>query len=186
MTVTPREARNTRAVSRARLVQQSTSPTLLVVPRRLLFPSTTPTPSMSTTAPRRPLVQRPHLSHNGGRAPVRAPSSGAKRPRSPEPEYTSSQIKRSRASTKWTRDTLTWQERGERVAAREREQQRLEFKDKYSRAFPSWSFYFDNENISMKQTQLAVLVNRIGQLHGVNIMKPLSRATRTDMVIIER
>lgn len=49
----------------------------------------------------------------------------------------------------------------------EREQQRLEFREKYCRAFPAWTFYLDGDTIDSPQ-QLDSFRSRIQQLGAVS------------------
>ncbi|KAJ2936555.1 hypothetical protein H1R20_g534, partial [Candolleomyces eurysporus] len=96
----------------------------------------------------------------------RHPSSASfKRPRSPEPTENSSTAKKARASTAISASALQKEKEAKRERL-EREQQKQEFKDKYTRAFPSWTFYFDTENISMKTSQINLLKGRVEQLGG--------------------
>jgi regulatory subunit for Cdc7p protein kinase len=55
----------------------------------------------------------------------------------------------------------------------DREQQRLEFKEKYRRAFPGWTFYLDSESIDAPQ--LESFRSRILQLEGVSGQFNLTR-----------
>ncbi|KAJ7502751.1 Dfp1/Him1, central region-domain-containing protein [Mycena galericulata] len=72
--------------------------------------------------------------------------SGSKRPRSPDQslDVVPKRLK-AVASVPSHREKEVDKEKARRHA--EREQQRIEFKEKYRRAFPSWKFYFDTGNI---------------------------------------
>jgi hypothetical protein len=103
---------------------------------------------------RRPLVPRQPLL-----APPAVPH---KRPRSPDPAALPPRKHRR------DRDPVRL----------EREQQRLEFKEKYSRAFPVWTFYLDGDTID-SPGQLESFRSRILQLGAVSTpppaMPPLTR-----------
>lgn len=57
----------------------------------------------------------------------------------------------------------------------EREQQRLEFKEKYTRAFPGWTFLLDSD--FLKDHQVESLQSRIQQLGGVSCSLVLRSVT---------
>jgi regulatory subunit for Cdc7p protein kinase len=96
----------------------------------------------------------------------RVPSASFKRPRSPEAPENSSTAKKARASLALSASALQ-KEKDAKRERQEREQQKQEFKDKYTKAFPSWTFYFDTENISMKTSQINLLRSRVQELGGV-------------------
>lgn len=54
----------------------------------------------------------------------------------------------------------------------DREQQRLEFKEKYRRAFPSWTFYLDTSSINDQRLEL--FQSRILKLGGVIHVRSVS------------
>lgn len=54
----------------------------------------------------------------------------------------------------------------------EREQQRAEFKEKYTRAFPTFTFYFDVEHIDPTHGNLLDFEARIRHLGGVSDQPP--------------
>ncbi|KAF9007967.1 Dfp1/Him1, central region-domain-containing protein [Cyathus striatus] len=54
-----------------------------------------------------------------------------------------------------------------RLRHAEREQRELEFKEKYTRAFPTFTFYLDKENMSLEAALIKVLETRIRSLGGV-------------------
>ncbi|KAF6760014.1 Dfp1/Him1, central region-domain-containing protein [Ephemerocybe angulata] len=116
----------------------------------------------STMSGRRALstrsLQTPSLSSQ--KASARPSSASFKRPRSPEPaEHNSaSQTKKPRASA----STST----GKRQERLERDQQKQEFKEKYTRAFPTFRFYFEQDHIALKPTQVNLLIARIEDLGG--------------------
>ncbi|KAJ7925155.1 Dfp1/Him1, central region-domain-containing protein [Mycena leptocephala] len=89
--------------------------------------------------------------------------SGSKRPRSPDqaPEVVPKRLKAVPAAAPKELD----KEKARRHA--QREQQRLEFRDKYRRAFPSWKFYFDTDNIhSENVSAIKAAQAKIRQLGG--------------------
>jgi regulatory subunit for Cdc7p protein kinase len=53
----------------------------------------------------------------------------------------------------------------------EREQQKTEFKEKYCRAFPTWTFYFDSDNVEVD----SAVVKGILELGGVRAVLITSR-----------
>lgn len=120
---------------------------------------------MATTN-RRPFSQRP-LQIPQFFSPVKATrtaSGSIKRPRSPDqlgdanlPHLTS---KRARATlaVATTRDDDKTRKRAEREQ---------EFKDKYTRAFPSWNFYFDLNSIDTDSAARNVFEAKIKLLGGV-------------------
>ncbi|EKM80859.1 hypothetical protein AGABI1DRAFT_56009, partial [Agaricus bisporus var. burnettii JB137-S8] len=100
-------------------------------------------------APRQLLLQQPPLPQ--------------KRPRSPDPAALP--LKKHRRDRDPLRDNHRL----------EREQQRLEFKEKYCRAFPGWIFYLDSDTID-RPHQLESFRSRIQQL-GARIDPFFSRET---------
>ncbi|KIY50186.1 hypothetical protein FISHEDRAFT_7828, partial [Fistulina hepatica ATCC 64428] len=111
---------------------------------------------MATLPSRRPLTERP-------RVPSNARSVSFKRPRSPEPVAAS--IKRARSNT--ISFAAVAREKPAKDAERERrhqerEQQRLEFKEKYTRAFPRWTFYFDPDCPEADYERLSHMVSHLG------------------------
>ncbi|KAJ7078930.1 Dfp1/Him1, central region-domain-containing protein [Mycena belliarum] len=89
--------------------------------------------------------------------------SGSKRPRSPD-QSLEVQPKRQKAVASTNGQDVD-KEKARRHA--EREQQRTEFKDKYRRAFPSWKFYFDTDNIHPDNVSAVKLAQaKIRQLGG--------------------
>ncbi len=127
---------------------------------------------MSTTLNRRPLSTRPAPHHVAAHLPVAKPSkvpcATSKRARSPEPPHDSAlaqqAAKRARCGTMVP--PTAGRENKERRQA-EREQQRTEFKEKYSRAFPTWTFHFDLEHIDSVNGTLQDFETRIQHLGGV-------------------
>ena len=116
---------------------------------------------MATTA-RNPLSMRPHSQHHaialspyqGTVAPRRASGSG-KRARSPEPakdEGTSQSTKRLKALAAPQPPAPIAREDPREEARREKERKRAEreeeFRIKYTRAFPNWTFHFDLDTMS--------------------------------------
>ncbi|TFK18929.1 hypothetical protein FA15DRAFT_602403 [Coprinopsis marcescibilis] len=122
---------------------------------------------MTSTSSRRILsarsLQGPSASA-GHPTSWRTSSASYKRPRSPDRDETRATSKRIRsvsisASQSTQRDI-------KKDKSTEREQQKLEFKEKYSKAFPNWSFYLDIENIAARECVQDVLIHRIEQLGG--------------------
>jgi regulatory subunit for Cdc7p protein kinase len=64
------------------------------------------------------------------------------------------------------KDRLSRQAARERKIA-EKEQQKAEFRNKYRRAFPSWTFYFDADHIEPDRAAVSSLDARIQGLGGV-------------------
>ncbi|KAJ7712781.1 Dfp1/Him1, central region-domain-containing protein [Mycena maculata] len=92
--------------------------------------------------------------------------SGSKRPRSPD-QSIEVVPKRLKAAPPVTahREKEVDKEKARRHA--EREQQRIEFKEKYRRAFPGWKFYFDTDNIRPDDVSAVKLAQaKIRQLGG--------------------
>ncbi|KAJ7124883.1 Dfp1/Him1, central region-domain-containing protein [Mycena epipterygia] len=92
--------------------------------------------------------------------------SGSKRPRSPDhsQELAPKRLK-AVASAAGHREKELDKEKARRHA--EREQQRIEFKEKYRRAFPGWKFYFDTDNIHPDNVSTVKLAQaKIRQLGG--------------------
>ena len=102
---------------------------------------------------RRPLTSRT-VPNSPGKTRV---VSGSKRLRSPERGVHAQPImKRARLVPVAARDLQK-----ERKA--EREQREAEFRDKYTRAFPTWKFYFDTEKpLSVSQSSLKMRVVQLG------------------------
>lgn len=121
------------------------------------------------TLHRRPLQTRSlpvNVSPSKHTRPVAGPS---KRPRSPEPQAdasTSQQaVKRAKVTAAVARapkDTNIKDRKHE-----EREQQRVEFREKFTRAFPSWIFYLDTESLKGDKSALEDYAAGINCLRGV-------------------
>jgi regulatory subunit for Cdc7p protein kinase len=114
------------------------------------------------TAFRRPLAHRP---------PQLLQSPASKRSRSPEPEDgVAAGSKRVRTTSAFDdvpdKDKVTRQAARERRMA-EKEQQKAEFRDKYRRAFPSWTFHLDMDHIEPDRSAVGSLEARIQELGGV-------------------
>lgn len=93
--------------------------------------------------------------------------SGAKRPRSPEkPENPPQSVfKRFRS----TQGPVARDLQKERKT--EREQRETEFREKYTRAFPTWRFYFDTEKpMSISQSSLRTRVLQLGAVSLDNMV----------------
>ncbi|KAJ7901697.1 Dfp1/Him1, central region-domain-containing protein, partial [Mycena olivaceomarginata] len=90
--------------------------------------------------------------------------SGSKRPRSPD-QLLEVVPKRLKAAPGAVREKEVDKDKARRAA--EREQQRVEFREKYSKAFPSWKFYFDLDNIRPENVSAVKLAQaKIRQLNG--------------------
>jgi regulatory subunit for Cdc7p protein kinase len=106
--------------------------------------------------------------------------SGSKRPRSPD-QLLEVVPKRLKAAPGAVREKEVDKDKARRAA--EREQQRVEFREKYSKAFPSWKFYFDLDNIRPENVSAVKLAQaKIRQLNGVcvsatfrSLLMPLSQ-----------
>ncbi|KAK2467783.1 hypothetical protein APHAL10511_000078 [Amanita phalloides] len=115
------------------------------------------------TSFRHPLAYRPSQP---------PPPPGSKRSRSPElDDSVTANSKRVRTTTTCTLDDITTNDKPTRQAARERritekEQQKAEFRDKYRRAFPSWTFYLDMDHIEPDRAVVTSLETRIQELGG--------------------
>lgn len=128
-----------------------------------------------TSVNRRPLTTRPSQSLAAVLSPVcHLKSQLPKRPRSPDSaaHNLGSLIKRHKPTTTTALQNLTKKDRKPEqpkqkdLQRAEREQQRLEFKEKYCRAFPNWIFHFDSESLESEQ-QLESFQLRIRQLGAV-------------------
>lgn len=92
--------------------------------------------------------------------------SALKRPRSPEPsvaQLAHDVAKRHRAHAQFTKEQVDLKEKEKRRA--EREAQKEEFRAKYTKAFPSWTFYFDTTD-----AERDALAPRVVQLNGVCVV----------------
>ncbi|TFK44599.1 Dfp1/Him1, central region-domain-containing protein [Crucibulum laeve] len=123
-----------------------------------------------TTLQRRPLVNRPQTTTSVPAAinSSRSVSASFKRPRSPdhvEPSAPRPISKRPRSSVS-SQVACATRDVGKERRHAEREQQNAEFKEKYTRAFPSWTFYFDSENIDTEDSTIYMLEKRIEHLGG--------------------
>lgn len=131
---------------------------------------------MATALNRRPLGTRQHLQQLIGNSPQksRTPSASVKRPRSPEPAgdapANQTNPKRVRATpAEPSATTLPDEERKDKEQRRQaREASKNEFRVKYTRAFPSWVFYFDLDQLDPDTAALrSSLVSRVTQLGAV-------------------
>ncbi|KDR75415.1 hypothetical protein GALMADRAFT_280094 [Galerina marginata CBS 339.88] len=106
---------------------------------------------------RRPLTNR-HLQGPSNPSPAKPHPrtvSGSKRPRSPDlgdapPNFTT---KRVRATLQDTPTPVPPRDLQKERKHAEREQKATEFRQKYTRAFPTWIFYLDSENIGHNSEQ---------------------------------
>ncbi|KAH7888787.1 Dfp1/Him1, central region-domain-containing protein [Phlebopus sp. FC_14] len=117
---------------------------------------------MATTVNRRPLTTR-QLQLPFRLSPQKLSSRTSlvtvKRPRSPEAPgdvfSVQANSKRARAATESTAATTHDEERREREQRRQaREAAKVEFRVKYTRAFPSWVFYFDLDQLDPESAAL--------------------------------
>lgn len=126
---------------------------------------------MATALNRRPLGTRQHLQQVIGNSPQksRTPSASVKRPRSPEPasQTNAKRVKATLAEPVAT--TLPDEERKDKEQRRQaREAAKNEFRVKYTRAFPSWVFYFDLDQLDPDTAALRnSLASRVTQLGAV-------------------
>ncbi|KAG6369671.1 Dfp1/Him1, central region-domain-containing protein [Boletus reticuloceps] len=122
---------------------------------------------MATALNRRPLGARQHLQQLFGNSPQksRTPSAPVKRPRSPEPVGDAPKRVRATLGEPVT-TTLPDEERKDKEQRRQaREVSKNEFRVKYTRAFPSWVFYFDLDQLDPDIAALRnSLVSRVTQL----------------------
>ncbi|KAF8444509.1 Dfp1/Him1, central region-domain-containing protein [Boletus edulis BED1] len=122
---------------------------------------------MATALNRRPLGARQHLQQLFGNSPQksRTPSAPVKRPRSPEPAGDAPKRVRATLGEPVT-TTLPDEERKDKEQRRQaREAAKNEFRVKYTRAFPSWVFYFDLDQLDPDIAALRnSLVSRVTQL----------------------
>ncbi|KAF8891667.1 Dfp1/Him1, central region-domain-containing protein [Infundibulicybe gibba] len=98
-------------------------------------------------------------------------ASSSKRPRSPDPQGDSlplpPNVKRPRAAApQSTAGPVRDLGKERKLSAAQREQQKVEFKEKYCRAFPSWTFYFDLDHIEPDRGTAKALEAKIQQLGG--------------------
>lgn len=136
---------------------------------------------MATTLNRRPLGTRQHFQQLIGNSPQksRTPSASVKRPRSPEPAGDAlvgqTNTKRVRATlAEPTNTILPDEERKDKEQRRQaREASKNEFRVKYTRAFPSWVFYFDldqlDPDVATLRNSLASRVTQLGAVCLYNI-----------------
>ncbi|KIJ67678.1 hypothetical protein HYDPIDRAFT_37299 [Hydnomerulius pinastri MD-312] len=128
---------------------------------------------MATTLNRRPLSTRQHLLQPFGNSPQKSRTSSVsvKRPRSPEP---AGDVFTAPANPKRVRPTppepgpatAQDEERRDKEQRRQaREAAKNEFRIKYTRAFPSWAFYFDLDQLDPESEALRnSLVARVSHL----------------------
>ncbi|KAK0461411.1 Dfp1/Him1, central region-domain-containing protein [Desarmillaria tabescens] len=117
---------------------------------------------MSTTVGSRPPLVNRATSRSLGQKWART-ASGIKRPRSPEIDATV-EFKRQRAAGP---DTSAPKYKDKERRHTERAQKDKEFKDKYSRAFPTFTFHFDLSHLEPDTGLRKSLEARIVQLGGV-------------------
>lgn len=134
-----------------------------------------------TSVSRRPLAARPPQSLAPAPSPARHLKSAQlpKRPRSPDSaaHNLGSLIKRHKptlTSTSTQANPIKKERKPEHAKLKEqqraeREQQRLEFKEKYCRAFPNWTFHLDTESMESEH-QLESFQSRIQQLGAVSCL----------------
>ncbi|KAF4567700.1 hypothetical protein EYR40_006704 [Pleurotus pulmonarius] len=105
---------------------------------------------MAAALPRRPLVEKTSFSHEQCSTISQNSTGSAKRARSPEP-YPAKATKRIRPLAQVV--TTAVAEDGKSRKKVEREQQKAEFREKYTKAFPSWVFYFDPDILDIANTE---------------------------------
>lgn len=156
-----------KVVQRARR-RLSSTPTPTTHPATSLSSSSTAR-TMMTAIFRPPLAPRSTVQVPTTIAPQVAlkahPASILKRPRSPEPHnlaatHEIAQPKRHRTQSATTKENIDKQQR-----RAEREARENEFRAKYTKAFPSWTFYFDTND-----TERDSLAPRVLQLDGVRVL----------------
>jgi regulatory subunit for Cdc7p protein kinase len=100
---------------------------------------------------------------------VRTVSGSTKRPRSPEPDINASTntVKRAKAAAPRSPAIGGDERKAKEQKRAERELQRAEFKAKYTKAFPSWSFYFDLDHLDGDDSARELLESKISHLGGV-------------------
>jgi len=124
---------------------------------------------MATALNRRPLGTRQHLQQLIGNSPQKSRTPSApKRPRSPEPAGDVPKRVRPTLAEPIT-TALPEEERKDKDQRRQaREVAKNEFRVKYTRAFPSWVFYFDLDQLDPDTAALRnSLVSRVAQLGAV-------------------
>lgn len=142
--------------------------------------SSAPWPTMASLA-RNPLATKPHANLIPGfslQNTLRKLATSVKRSRSPDPVES---IKRPRPTPEAVRIAAAARDESRRRDAREREHREAkeererkradkeeEFRIKYTRAFPSWTFYFDFDDPSAELSALKdKVVKRLLQLNAV-------------------
>ncbi|TFK72141.1 hypothetical protein BDN72DRAFT_836756 [Pluteus cervinus] len=126
---------------------------------------------MSTISNHHPFA-RPVIRHVAANPPVvklsKPPRSTSKRARSPEPPHditlAQQASKRARCNSTTAPPVAGRGDKESRQA--EREQKETEFKEKYSRAFPSWTFHFDLDHLNSASGTLKDFKTRIHHLGG--------------------
>lgn len=94
--------------------------------------------------------------------------SGTKRPHSPEP--TNEAPKRHRASHNLSTAAALAQRERKQQDRQDKAQREAEFRDKYTRAFPAFIFYFDTESMQTELSLKAALQSRVDQLGAVRVL----------------
>ncbi|KAF9502036.1 hypothetical protein BDN71DRAFT_1460637 [Pleurotus eryngii] len=105
---------------------------------------------MAAALPRRPLAERTSFSHEQCSAISQNSVGSAKRARSPEP-HPAKATKRIRPLAQAATTAVAEEGKGRKKV--EREQQKAEFREKYTKAFPSWVFYFDPDILDVANTE---------------------------------
>ena len=113
---------------------------------------------------RQPLAPRPVVSTNPQPSLKAPPPFILKRPRSPEPvaiaQNEHATVKRHRTQSANGKENVTGDKK---LSKSEREARESEFRLKYTKAFPSWTFYFDTSDAERND-----LASRVIQLNGVS------------------
>lgn len=105
--------------------------------------------------PRRPLANRSIQPHGLYLSPTKQHRtvSGSKRPRSPDRQDVFSNLAAKRVRATQEPSALAPRDLQKERRNTVREQQEAEFKDKYTRAFPTWTFCFDSVDVSSSVVQ---------------------------------
>lgn len=114
----------------------------------------------------------PTLSHTKS-------SAGNKRPRSPETTVDDTVQKRCRPVA-LASAVPKLRDRRKEQKLQDKEAKEAVFREKYTRAFPLWTFYFDSDNIA-PDVDLTSLEVRIEQLGGVSLLSFVKPVAMPDM-----
>jgi hypothetical protein len=112
--------------------------------------------------------RRPPLVQRSLPISVQPASGSTKRPRSPDANSTTAKRPRPSPSNAAMRKE---ERKAKENRKAEREIQRADFRLKYTKAFPSWSFYFDSDHLGVDHSLRELLESKISQLGGVRKSK---------------